>query len=168
MTRQHHPRPHPPHPRPRHRLPRWQRRALYASGSLLLLTGLAWLTLHYSVGAGAGELPHPLEAWCLRLHGLAAMVGVFVLGALAAAHIPQGWRLSRRWQLARQQRTGLLLCTLAALLVLSGWLLYYFAPEDLRPALGWAHAGIGVALGGGMLMHRRGGASARNELGPSN
>ena len=158
MTRQLHPRVHPPHPThvPRHRLPRWQRRALHASGLALLLTGLVWLALHYSVGAGTGELPHPLEAWCLRLHGLAAMAGVFLLGALAAAHVPQGWRLSRRWHLAGQKRTGLLLCALAALLVLSGYLLYYFAPEDMRPALGWTHAGLGVAMAAVVLWHRRG------------
>ncbi|MFG6489976.1 DUF4405 domain-containing protein [Roseateles sp. BYS78W] len=157
MTRQHHPRahPHPAHP-PRHRLPRWQRRVLYGSGVPLLLTGLVWLAVHYSVGAGAGELPHPLEAWCLRLHGLAAMGALFVLGALAAAHMPQGWRLSRRWQLLRQQRTGVALCGLAALLVLSGYLLYYFAPEDLRPALGGLHAAAGVAMAALVLWHRRG------------
>lgn len=157
MTRQLHPRAHPPHPThpPRHRLPRWQRRALTTSGTLLLLTGILWLALHYSMGAGAGELPHPLEAWCLRLHGLAAMAGLFVLGVLAAAHVPHGWRLSQRWRLAGQQRTGVLLCALAALLVLSGYLLYYFAPDDVRPGLGWLHAGIGVVMTGVVLWHRR-------------
>jgi hypothetical protein len=157
MSRQHHPRANPPSPQhsPRHRLPRWQRIALDGGGLTLLLTGLAWLALHYGVGAGAGELPHPLEAWCLRLHGLAAMAGLFLLGALAAAHVPQGWRLSRRWHLAGQRRTGLWLCGLAALLVLSGYLLYYFAPDDLRPALGWAHAGLGIAMTSLVLWHRR-------------
>lgn len=158
MTRQRHPRPHPPHAEhpPRHRLPAWQRRALHASGVLLLLTGLVWLAVHYSVGAGTGELPHPLEAWCLRLHGLAAMAALFVLGALAAAHVPQGWRLSRRWQLVSQQRTGLLLCALAALLVFTGYLLYYFAPEDERPWLGGGHAVAGVVMASLVLCHRRG------------
>lgn len=156
MTRQHHPRPHPqPSHAPRHRLPRWQRRTLLATGLLLLGTGITWLALHYSIGAGAGELPHPLEAWCLRLHGLSAMAGLFMLGALAAAHVPQGWRLSRRWQLAGQQRTGLLLCGLAALLVLTGYLLYYFAPEDLRPSIGWTHAGLGITMAAVTLWHRR-------------
>lgn len=155
MTRQNHPRPHPAHT-PRHRLPRWQRRSLLTSGTLLLVTGLVWLAVHYSVGAGAGELPHPLEAWCLRLHGFAAMVAIFVLGGLAASHVPQGWRLSRRWRLARQQRSGVLLCSAAALLMLSGYLLYYFAPEILRPALGFAHAALGVTMTGLVLWHRRG------------
>ncbi len=146
--------PHPPHHA--HRLVRWQRVALTLSGTLLLLTGGTWLAIHYGIGAGAGELPHPLEAWCLRLHGLAAFAGVFVLGALAAAHIPQGWRLSRRRRWVGQRNSGLLLCGAGALLVLSGYGLYYFAPEGVRPALGWAHAGVGLAMAALVLRHRRG------------
>ena len=101
-----------------HRLVRWQRLALYITGAWLLATGSAWLLLHYSLGAG--ELPHPLEAWSLRLHGLAAFAGLFVLGLLAAAHIPQGWRLSHRRRWAGQRRSGVLLCVIGALLSRAG------------------------------------------------
>lgn len=148
----------PPHPTPHHahRLIRWQRLALYLTGALLLLTGAAWLAIHYSIGAGAGELPHPLEAWMLRLHGLAAFGAVFVLGALAAAHIPQGWRLSQRRRWAGQRSSGLQLCAAGALLVLSGYALFYFAPESVRPALGWAHTAIGLAMAALVASHRRG------------
>jgi len=168
-----------PTPQHVHRLVRWQRLALYAVGTLLLLTGTAWLAVHYSIGAG--ELPHPLEAWALRLHGLLAFGGTFVLGALAAGHIPQGWRISaprpvapaashgrsskvakphlleshrRRW--AGQRSSGLLLCGVGAVLVLSGYALYYFAPESVRPALGWAHAFVGVTMALLIASHRRG------------
>ena len=34
------------------------------------------------------------------------------------------------------------------------YLLYYFAPEALRPTLGWLHAGAGVAMAGVFLVHR--------------
>ena len=142
--------------RPLHRLVVWQRRTLYATGVLLLATGGVWLGVHYGIGAGAGELPHPLEAWCLRLHGLAAFASLFVLGALAAAHVPQGWRLSHRQRWAAQRSTGLALCVLGALLAASGYLLYYFAPDAVRPALGWAHAGIGLAMAVLIATHRRG------------
>jgi len=137
-----------------HRLVRWQRLALYVTGALLLATGSAWLLLHYNTGAG--ELPNPLEAWSLRLHGLAAFAGLFVLGVLAAAHIPQGWRLSHRRRWAGQRSSGVLLCVIGALLALTGYLLYYFASEALRPALGWAHAFIGVVMGVLIASHRRG------------
>ena len=139
-----------------HRLVRWQRLALYATSALLLATGLAWLALHYSIGAGAGELPHPLEVWSLRLHGLAAFAGLFMLGALAASHVPHGWRLSHRRRWAGQRSSGLLLCVMGGLLAATGYLLFYFASEAVRPALGWAHAFVGAAMGVLIASHRRG------------
>jgi hypothetical protein len=156
MKRNDLPRASPPAHRHAHRLVRWQRLALYLSGTLLLLTGGMWLGVHYSIGAGAGALPHPLEAWSLRLHGLAAFAGLFVLGVLAAAHIPQGWRLSQRRRWAGQRRSGVLLCASGGLLAASGYLLYYFAPDTLRPALGWAHAIVGAAMAWLVAVHRRG------------
>ncbi|MBY0467681.1 MAG: DUF4405 domain-containing protein [Burkholderiaceae bacterium] len=147
---------HPPPHTHVHRLVRWQRHWLYSTGTLLTLTGAAWLTIHYSIGAGAGQLPHPAEVWSMRLHGLAAFAGLFALGALAAAHIPQGWRLSKHSRWAGQRTTGCALCALGVMLVLSGYLLYYFAPEEVRPVLGWAHAVLGIAMGLAVLFHRRG------------
>ena len=141
---------------PAHRLARWQRLALFASGFVLLLTGLLWLVVHYAFGAGAGELPHPLEAWSLRLHGLAGFAALFVLGVLAAAHIPQGWRLSHRRRWRWQRRSGVILCVCAVGLVFTAYLLYYFASESARPAIGWAHTGIGVIMATLVVAHRRG------------
>jgi len=143
------------------RLPAWQRACLFGSGAVLLLTGGVWLVVHYAFGAGAGELPHPLEAWCLRLHGLAAFVALFVLGVLAAVHIPTGWRMSGRHRHAHQRGSGTALCVLAGVLVATGYLLYYFAPEPLRPALGWIHAGTGLGMSPLFLVHRRRGLSRR-------
>lgn len=134
----------------------WHRWSLTVTGTLLLLSGTVWLALHYLLGAGAGELPHPLEAWSLRLHGLAAYASLFVLGLVTAAHVPQGWRLVRRPRWSHQRRSGLLLCALCAGLALSGYLLYYFAPETVRPALGWGHALAGVTCAGVLVVHRRG------------
>jgi hypothetical protein len=139
-----------------HRLARWQRLGLFVVGLLLLLTGCLWLAVHYSVGAGAGELPHPLEVWCLRLHGLCAFGGLFVLGSVTTTHIPQGWRLTHRRKWAAQRISGVLLCGMGALLIFTGYLLYYFAPESIRPALGWAHAFIGAAMAFLIASHRRG------------
>ncbi|RQP26199.1 DUF4405 domain-containing protein [Albitalea terrae] len=122
---------------------------------MLLATGVAWLWLHYTVGAGAGELPHPLEAWSMKLHGLAAFFGLFLLGALAGAHIPQGWRMSGRHRWAQQRGTGIALAAAGGTLALTGYLLYYFAPESVRPALGWIHAAVGIAMTAAILVHRR-------------
>jgi hypothetical protein len=137
------------------RLDAWQWISLLAVAGLLLVTGAVWLALHYTAGAGAGELPHPMEAWLMRVHGLAAFAGLFILGVLAGAHIPQGWRASGRHRRARQRATGVALCTLGTLVVLTGYALYYFAPDTVRPALGWGHAGIGTAMTALGAFHRR-------------
>lgn len=150
-------RPEPPQLRAHgHRLVHWQRLALYIVSALVTCTGVAWLFVHYTLGAGVGELPHPLEVWSMRLHGLGAFGGLFVLGLLTAAHVPQGWRLSRRQGWAGQRISGLVLCVMGGMLAVSGYLLYYFAPEPMRPALGWAHAATGVVMGVLLAVHRRG------------
>ena len=51
-------------PGPLHLSPH-QRVLVHASGWLLLASGLAWLAVHYLAGAGAGELPHPMEVWTI-------------------------------------------------------------------------------------------------------
>lgn len=132
-------------------LPGWQHRALYATAAVLALSGLPWLAVHYLWGAGAGNLPHPMELWLIRLHGAAGFAGLFMGGVLAAAHVPQGWRMTTRnlrlrQHKAGQRRTGLALSALGAAAALSGYLLYYFAPEDLRMLIGWAHALLGLVL----------------------
>lgn len=48
------------------------------------------------IRGGAGDLPNPLEAWVVRPHGLAAFARLFLLGALAASHVPPGWRITSR------------------------------------------------------------------------
>lgn len=136
-----------------HRLLPWQRRVVYGAGAVLLTSGVVWLALHY--GRDADALPSPIESWSMRLHGLAAFAALFAFGALAASHIPQGWRLSHRLRWARQRGSGLVLCSLAATLALTGYLLYYFAPEGVRPALGWLHSGLGGAITLVVAVHRR-------------
>lgn len=136
-----------------HRLAGWQRITLFAAGSLLLGTGVLWLAVHYSRAADA--LPSPLEPWAMKVHGLAAFAALFMFGVLAASHVPHGWRLSHRWRWARQRGSGLALCTLAALLALTSYLLYYFAPEGVRDALGWIHSALGAAALPLLLVHRR-------------
>jgi hypothetical protein len=123
---------------------RWQRLGLLLVGLLLVGTGAAWLALHG--GAGGDGLPHPAEAWLMRLHGAAAFAALFGAGLMAGHHIPAGWRAAQRPRHAGQRRSGLLLCLMLGFSVASGYALYYFAPEWLRPTLGWLHSGVGAAM----------------------
>jgi hypothetical protein len=143
------------------RLPPWQRRCLLIGGGTLALTGAAWLAVHWLLGAGAGELPHPAEAWLMRVHGAAMFLALFTSGLLAGGHVGQGWRWSGRHRLHGQRRTGLFLCAGLALLVLSGYALYYLVPEALRDALGLGHAALGIAMLLALVWHARSAARRR-------
>lgn len=120
------------------KLPRWQKRWLYASLALLLVSGMAWLLLHYAQAEDA--LPSPIEPWLMRLHGLAGFAALLALGAVGGSHIPAGWRLTRRHRRPLQRNTGLLLSVLLGLALLTAYALYYFAPDGVRAPLGWAHS----------------------------
>ncbi|MBE7416549.1 MAG: hypothetical protein HS128_02175 [Ideonella sp.] len=133
-----------------------QRVLVHTTGWLLLATGVAWLTVHYTIGAGAGELPQPSEAWLIRLHALAAWVATFALGELAAQHVPRGWRTTHHRRETRQRRLGIALCTLAVALVASGYALMYLVPEPTHAAWGLMHSTVGIAMAAVLVAHRSG------------
>ena len=141
----------------------WHQRLLVqVSGWSLLASGLVWLGVHYLAGAGAGQLPHPMEAWTLRAHALAAWIGAFALGEVAASHIPRGWHTTMRRRTPAQRRLGLALCVMALALVLSGYALMYLVPEPARAAWGWTHSAVGVAMAGVLMVHGSGVAYRRS------
>ena len=135
-----------PHHNPVHPQ-RWHRWWLMLTACVLLASGLAWLLLHYTLGAGVGELPHPAEAWLTRLHGAGAFAALFAAGLLAGHHMPAGHRFSRTRRHHRAQgRTGWWMAGLLAACALSSYGLLYLVPEDWRPATVWAHALAGLSL----------------------
>jgi hypothetical protein len=148
--------------RPRSQHLSWHQRLLiHASGWLLLASGLAWLGVHYLAGAGAGELPHPLEAWTMRAHALAAWIGAFTLGEIAASHIPRGWHTTMRRRTPVQRHLGLALCVMALALVSSGYALMYLVPEPAHAAWGWAHSAVGVLMAAVVIVHGSGALQRR-------
>ena len=124
------------------RLAPGHRRFAYAAIAAIWLSGVLWLVYHYGLQreGSFGLEPHPLEAWWLRLHGLAAFVSLFAFGLLWGVHIRAGLAFARR------RLSGLLLLVLLVVLSLSGYLLYYAGEEMLRDAVRVAHWVIGLAL----------------------
>ena len=130
---------------------RWQRVLLDTALWILAVSGAGWLIAHYGYGAGSEEigLPHWSEAWLMRLHGLAGFAMLVVFGAFLPLHVPRGWRTQRR----RGVEVALLVTLVAS--IVTAYCLYYFAPEPLRPALGWVHAAVGSTAGLAVWWHRR-------------
>ena len=126
--------------RPPIRMPSVLRAALFTSAALLWLSGALWVVLHFGFQQPTpfGPLPKPFEPVLLRAHGVLAVAGVFLLGWVTAAH------LSERRNVGRNYHSGLVLAGTAALLVLSGYALYY-TTGPLNEVAARMHEYLGVA-----------------------
>ena len=139
------------------RLARWQELGVYAGGSFLVASGLAWLLLDtwVRVPGEFGDEPHPAEHWALVLHGIGAYFFLVCLGTLVPVHIVSGWKVRRN------RATGATVLAVSALLAATGLGLYYAALEDARFWLSAMHWGLGLAVLPFMIVHivrgRRGG-----------
>lgn len=116
------------------------RAALFTGFALLWLSGACWLVLHlaFQQSSSFGPLPNPWEPVVLKSHGVLAVVGVFLLGWVTAVHLAE--RRNAGWN----YRTGLVLAGTAALLVLSGYALYY-TTGSLNEVAARTHECVGVA-----------------------
>ena len=87
--------------------------------------------------AGRADLLQWLKPWMLKLHGAAAMAFLVALGILIPTH------LKRAWQARRNRAYGGFFVTVIALLVLTGYGLYYFGDDRWRSAASWIHLILG-------------------------
>ena len=124
------------------RLGRWQQTYLYATGALLVLSGILWLVFHYFVRTEGefGPTLHPLEPWWLRLHGMAAAAFLIGFGSVLPGHV------RRAWGAARNRITGTIFFAVMLTLILSGYLLYYVGSDAVRSVMSIAHWAIGLGL----------------------
>lgn len=131
------------------RLEAWHRRSIYAVMGVLVGSGVLWLLFHFFVRTETqwGVGPHPLELWWLRLHGLAAVLTLLALGSLLLTHVRGAWLLSRN------RLSGAALAAILALLIATGYALYYFGGEQARPAISLVHWVLGLAVVVAMLAH---------------
>jgi hypothetical protein len=131
------------------RLPRWHRRIIYTLTSVMIVSGLAWLTVAYLLPA-PGEptpAPHPLAGPLLAIHGVAAYAALFAYALVGHAHMRAGWRIP-----ALRAAAWWLLASIA-ILALTGLGLYYVPSETTVVILRWGHVAAGVALPCWLVLH---------------
>ncbi len=133
------------------RLGNRHKRLLYAVIGALWASGALWLLFHYflRVEGDFGPEAHPLEAWWLRLHGLAAFAALVAIGSILPIHA------RRAWQLNKNRRSGLMMKLYFLWLALTGYALYYFLSESSEAWLPLAHWIPGLALPLAALSHIR-------------
>lgn len=120
-------------------LPNWLRWLIYILTAILGLTGIIWLISHYT-SPHNDDIPQPIQAWMMKLHGLAVMPALFVYGSLLRSHMIKAWNGKMN------RNTGLISVSILALLTISGYMLYYIADEKLRSYTSLAHWIIGLCL----------------------
>jgi hypothetical protein len=131
-------------------LGRRRRWVLYIVGAGVWLTGGLWLLFHYFLvkQGEVGPTTNPLEPWWLKLHGAFGFAAVWMFGLLWGIHIAKLWPHKRkRW-------SGAVLTGVFALLILSGYLLYYVGDDRFRPVISALHWVVGLACPIFWVCHR--------------
>lgn len=127
-----------------------RRRLVYGVGTGLWLSGVLWLVFHYFMRREGefGPMPNPLEHWWLVAHGLFAFMALWLFGLLWGQHIAGAWRTGR------SRISGWFLFGVLAVLIASGYLLYYAGGDETRSIVSPIHWIVGLALPLPFLVHR--------------
>jgi hypothetical protein len=123
-------------------MPRRQRFAVYTVLGVLWVSGCWWLLLDefFTRPGQFGSMPHPWEPAILLIHGIVAILSMYVLGWVSARHV-------LRWWPARLRRlSGGLLAALFAVLTSSGFALFFVSDDRLLRFSAAAHDVIGIAI----------------------
>lgn len=118
-----------------------QKRILYIASAILWLSGTIWLYLRYFTQTHDefGPLSHPAQTMLLEIHGAAAMAFLIIFGAVLF-HVKPGWLQKR------QRPSGLLLIVSCAILIITGWGLYYLGNEHDRDLTSSIHSVLGFLM----------------------
>lgn len=127
-------------------MPGRQRTAIYVVVGGLWASGCLWLFLdQFLARPGAfGPVPHPWQPGVLLLHGIAAILGTYLLGWVTARHVVFWWPGRRR------RLSGALLAAFLALLTLSGFALFFVSDDRGQRFASLSHdvLGVGVTVSG--------------------
>jgi hypothetical protein len=125
----------------------------------LWASGCVWLVLHlfFARPGDFGAIEHPWQPFILRLHGWTAMGSVFLLGWVTAQHV------SDRWPQMTKRLSGLAIASVATILALTGYALYY-TTDGLHDVAATVHEVLGGAAVIFALVHWRHYRGSRSAL----
>jgi hypothetical protein len=130
-------------------MPRRPRVALYIVMGALWLTGCWWLILDQFVAQRGpfGVIPHPLEPTLLLVHGICSIAAMYLLGWITARHVLRWWTSGMR------RLSGSVLATILAVLVISGFALFFATEDEWQHALAVVHEVLGIAVTAFAVQH---------------
>jgi len=115
------------------------------------LTGCMWLALHlyFEAPDEFGVARHPWEPTLLWVHGVLSIALAYVFGWIMARHASEAWRQHKR------RISGGLLTAVAAVLSISGFLLFFVTNDALQLQSARVHEVIGVLVTAFAIEHWR-------------
>ncbi len=121
---------------------RRHRVAVYLIVGVLWASGCWWLFLdEFLVQRGPfGATPHPWEAPLLLIHGITAIISLYLFGWISARHLLHWWIVGLR------RLSGGSLAALLALLIVSGFALFFLSDDAWQHRTVLIHDGIGLGI----------------------
>jgi hypothetical protein len=130
-------------------MPMRKRLAVYGVFGMLWLSGCAWLVMDqfFESKGPFGIIPNAWQPPILMLHGIIAILSMYLLGWITARHV-------LRWWPARLRRlSGGALATLFAFLTLSGFALFFVSEDRWQHLAAVVHDGLGLAITAFAIQH---------------
>ncbi len=118
------------------------RLALYALVGTAWTSGVLFFVLKtwFMIEGDYGPMKHPWQFPSLQIHGATAFCMMIIFGFLLGTHVSLGWKVRPR------RKLGIALCSMPVFLIITAYLLYYIAEDDLRDLIGYAHLAVGFCL----------------------
>jgi hypothetical protein len=133
----------------RDRMSTRKRCAIYAVFGALWLSGCAWLLLDqfFEFKGSFGPTPNPWEPPILLVHGVVAILSMYLLGWVSARH-------ALKWWPARLRRlSGATLAVIFALLSVSGFALFFVSDDRWQHVAALAHDALGLGITALAIQH---------------
>jgi hypothetical protein len=140
------------------RLKRAHRFLVYAVTVVLFLSGIAWACFNW--GIASGDFAATAKSVAMKIHGGAAMAILVLIGTLLNAHVRFAWRAGRN------RINGSIILGAFAILIVTGYGLYYAGNERLRAGMSWTHLAVGLGLPILLLIHVLLGKRSRPKVQP--
>ncbi len=123
-------------------MPTWLRKGLYALYATAWCSGICFFVLKtwFVVAGEFGPLKHSWQFPALQLHGAAAFLMMLAFGYLLGAHVQHTWANEKH------KKSGIAIIAINASLMISAYLLYYIAQDEMRDIVEYTHLLIGFLL----------------------
>jgi len=123
-------------------MPGTQRFWVYLILGVLWLSGCVWLCLDqfFSMRGAFGKTPHPWEQPIVLAHGIVAIASMYLLGWISAQHVSHWWTKRLR------RVSGILLCSFLAVLIVSGFALFFISDDYWQRIAAVIHEISGLGL----------------------